>query len=72
MRLRNRVRATRVLRAITQTALAKEAGISRLTLRLIERDDGYAPMGAVMVALARALDDEGIWWMERTGDEGDL
>lgn len=72
MRLRNRVRATRVLRGITQTALAHSAGISRLTLRQIERDDGYKPLGAVMVALANALNDVGLWWFERTGEEDTL
>lgn len=72
MRLRNRVRATRVLRGITQTRLASEAGISRLTLRLIERDDGYEPTGHVIVAVANALNDEGLWWIERTGSEVQL
>jgi transcriptional regulator with XRE-family HTH domain len=69
MRLRNRVKATRVLRGVSQTALAERAGISRMTLRAIERDDGYQPKASAMVALARVLNDEGLWWMERTGDE---
>jgi transcriptional regulator with XRE-family HTH domain len=69
VRLRNRVRATRALRGITQSALAEWAGISRMTLRRVERDDGYVPWGTVMVALANALDDEGLWWMERDGNE---
>lgn len=69
MRLRNRVRATRVLQGINQSALARKAGISRMTLRRIERDDGYIPWGTVMVALAHALNDETVWWMERDGTE---
>lgn len=72
MRLRNRVRITRLLRGIHQETLAREAGISRHTLGRIERDDGYEPMGTVMRKLATALDDEGLFWMERTGDEGSV
>lgn len=70
MRLRNRVRITRLLRGIHQEMLASAAGISRGTLGKVERDDGYEPTAEVMRKLAAALDDEKLWWFERDGTEG--
>lgn len=67
MRLRNRVRAARLEMGLTQAALARRAGIARLTLRRIERDDGYVPWGTVMLAVATALKDAGTWWYEQDG-----
>lgn len=69
MRLRNRVRITRLLRGLHQETLAQSAGISRNTLGKVERDNGYEPTGEVMRKLAAALDDEGIFWFERDGSE---
>lgn len=69
MRLRNRVRITRLLRGIHQETLAQTAGISRNTLGKIERDNGYEPSSEVIRKLATALDDTGLFWLERDGSE---
>jgi DNA-binding XRE family transcriptional regulator len=64
MRLRNRVRAARQARGITQIQLAEDAGMTRQTLAAIEKDDGHEPYGWVMTALSSVLDDPGLFWWE--------
>lgn len=55
MKLRNKVKATREAVGISQHALSLRTGLSRVTLRSIERDDGYTPNGSVMLKLASEL-----------------
>lgn len=51
---------------MTRSELAEAAGISRLTLRRIEADDGYAPTGSVQLRLAHVLevDVQALFWSE--------
>ena len=55
MRMRKRVRARRIERGLSQAELSRRTGLHRFTIRLIERDTGYAPTGAVQLRLAEAL-----------------
>lgn len=67
MRLRNRVKTARRELDISQRELARRTGLSRLTIRAIERDNGYSPNGTVMVRIATALDSDiqTLFWSER-------
>lgn len=64
MQLRNRVRQVREERKLSQETTAELAGISRTTLSLIEQDNGHEPIGSVMTALCRTLDDAGLFWWD--------
>lgn len=65
-RIRNRVRALRGERQITQAELARMATVSRQTLSDIEQDDGYEPQAGVIRRLSDALGDPGLFWWERS------
>ena len=67
MKMRNRVLATRAEMGISQHELCRRTGLSRLTIRAVERDDGYTPNGAVMLRLSEALgaDMNSLFWSER-------
>jgi DNA-binding XRE family transcriptional regulator len=65
MRLRNRVLATREGLALSQHELSRRTGLSRMTLRAVERDDGYEPNSTVMTMLCEALDAPDLFWWER-------
>ena len=64
--LRNRVRAVRKSRGISQEALAASAGIARYTLYVIEQDRGHEPQSRAMVGIAEALGVEmgDLFWTE--------
>jgi DNA-binding XRE family transcriptional regulator len=66
MRLRNRVRQRRIERGMFKAELARRGNMSRQTLDEIEKDNGYQPLARVMTALAEALDDERVFWWEKT------
>lgn len=66
MKLRNSITAARQRKQLSKSALAGAAGISRQTLAAIERDDGYHPASSVMTALCKALDDESLFWWEKS------
>lgn len=68
-KLRNRVRAVRASRSITQADLAKAAQVSRQTLSDIEQDDGYEPIAAVMRRLSDALEDPELFWFEQADQQ---
>ena len=51
-----RIRAARLAADLTQTQLAKRAGIAQAALSRIERDETYDPGLLVMAGLAQALD----------------
>lgn len=65
-RLRNRVRAVRIEAGLSQRQLGLRTGLSRVTLRSIERDDGYTPNSAVLMKVAEALgqDMHELFWTE--------
>ncbi len=63
-RLRNRVRTIRAERGLSQRELCRMASVSRQTLSVIERDDGYTPTAAVMGRLSDALGDTDLFWRE--------
>ena len=65
MRLRNKVLATREAKGISQHELSRKTGLSRMTLRAVERDDGYQPISTVMTMLCESLDDPDLFWWER-------
>lgn len=65
MQLRNKVLVTREARGISQHELSRMTGLSRMTLRAVERNDGYEPNSTVMTVLCAALDDPGLFWWER-------
>jgi DNA-binding XRE family transcriptional regulator len=69
MRLRNRVLVKRAEQRISQHELSRRTGLSRMTLRAVERDDGYEPNSTVMTALCEALDDPDLFWWERESVE---
>lgn len=64
MRLRNRVREARVERGLNLSQLADAAGLSRPTVRAIERDDGYEPTASVMSKLCETLGTPDLFWFE--------
>jgi transcriptional regulator with XRE-family HTH domain len=63
-KLRNRVRAKRRERGLSQRQLVERASIARQTLVVLERDNGYEPTAAVMTALCDALGDTALFWWE--------
>ena len=65
MRLRNKVLAARDAKRLSQHELSRITGLSRMTLRAVERDDGYEPNSTVMTMLCTALDDPDLFWWER-------
>lgn len=65
MRLRNRVRKVREDKGQSQYDLSRGTGLSRVTIRAVERDDGYEPNSTVMTVLCEALDDPDLFWWER-------
>jgi transcriptional regulator with XRE-family HTH domain len=70
MRFRNRVRVVRHARGLSVAALARLSGVSHQTIFSLERDDGYAPRGQVQLRLCMALNDTGLFWIER--EAGDV
>jgi len=66
MRLRNRVRERREQARISQHELSRMTGLSRMTIRAVERDDGYEPLATVMTVLCAALNDAELFWWERS------
>jgi transcriptional regulator with XRE-family HTH domain len=67
-RFRNRVRAIRLAHGLTITELAQRAGVSRTTLHKIEADEFYLAKSPVMLALAEALGDPGLFVLEHNAD----
>lgn len=65
MKLRNRVRQAREDKGLSQYDLSRSTGLSRVTIRAVERDDGYEPNSTVMTMLCQALDDPDLFWWER-------
>lgn len=53
--LKNKVKAARVERAITQEQLAKQVGVTRQTIGLIENEN-YNPSLQLCIAIAKTLD----------------
>ncbi|MFB5662851.1 helix-turn-helix transcriptional regulator [Alteribacillus sp. HJP-4] len=64
--LENRVRELRARFNMTQSDLAKHAGITRQTVGLIEKGD-YAPSITLALKLAEAFDTqvEKVFWLEK-------
>ena len=65
-RMANKVAARRLELGLTINDLANRAGVSRITVRHTERNDGYAPSGTVMLRLAEALETtvQDLFWSE--------
>ena len=68
MRLRNKVLKTRESLGISQHELSRRTGLSRMTLRAVERNDGYEPNSTVMTSLCEALDAPDLFWWERDAE----
>ncbi|HEM8304488.1 TPA: helix-turn-helix domain-containing protein [Providencia rettgeri] len=66
MSMGDRIRERRKELKLTQEALAKIAGVNRVTVTGWEKDD-YQPNGANLQALAEALKCNPIWLVEGTG-----
>jgi transcriptional regulator with XRE-family HTH domain len=64
MRLRNRVRLVREKLGVSQHELSRQTGLSRMTIRAVERDNGYVPNGSVMTRLSDALGETDLFWFE--------
>ena len=67
-RLGNRLRVARAERGISQSALARLAGVSRQTISSIETAE-YTPSALLAFKLAQVLDArvDGLFWLE--GDD---
>jgi transcriptional regulator with XRE-family HTH domain len=70
MRFRNRVRSVRLDRRLSVAALAKLSGVSTETIFSIERNEHHSPRGSVVLKLCAALNDPGLFWVER--ESGDV
>lgn len=66
MSMGDRIRERRKELKLTQEALAKTAGVNRVTVTGWEKDD-YQPNGANLQSLAEALNCNPIWLVEGTG-----
>ena len=60
-------RAARALLGWSQTQLAKEAGLSLPTVKRVETETGPKVSDAARVALKRALDQNGVEFIEENG-----
>ena len=60
-------RAARALLGWSQTRLAKEAGLSLPTVKRVETETGPKVSDAARVALKRALDQNGVEFIEENG-----
>jgi len=69
--MRNSVAMTRRSAGLSLTDLARATGLSRLTIRVIERDEGHAPSGTVQLRLAEALGTtvQDLFWSEPAESE---
>lgn len=72
MRLRNKVAEARRAAGLSQDELARAAGVSRATLSYIEQDDGHEPIGSVMTAIAQALGQTDLFWMESDAEPAEV
>jgi DNA-binding XRE family transcriptional regulator len=65
-RMVNGVRSRRQALGMSLSELARRSTVNRLTLRMIERNDGYAPSGTVMLLIAQALSQsvQDLFWSE--------
>jgi transcriptional regulator with XRE-family HTH domain len=70
MRFRNRVREVRTARGLSVAELARRSGISKQTIFTIEAREYVGTRASVQLALCRALNDTGLFWIER--EPGDL
>lgn len=64
--MKNRVKITRVMLNITQGELAKQVGVTRQTIGLIEKGE-YNPTLQLCIAIAKALNktlDDLFWEVE--------
>lgn len=64
--MKNKVKITRIQKGITQGQLAKQIGVTRQTIGLIEKGE-YNPSLQLCVAIAKELDktlDELFWEVE--------
>lgn len=69
MRFRNRVRVVRLQRGLSVAELSRQSGISTQTIFALEPDNGYAPRGMVQLKLCLALNDTGLFWIEREASD---
>jgi transcriptional regulator with XRE-family HTH domain len=70
MRFRNRVLTVRLRRGLSQHELMRQSGVSRLTIRRIEQDDGWPAEAGVQLKLCEILNHTRLFWTER--EPGDL
>jgi transcriptional regulator with XRE-family HTH domain len=64
-KLRNRCRQARLERGLSLKEVARRSGMSRVTLRSIERDDGHEPTDASKRRLSEVLGQSVnalFWW----------
>ena len=71
MLLKNRVLVRRTALGISQHELSRRTGLSRVTIRAIERDPSHNVSAEVQRRLAEALDDPGLFWLEAAYDVGE-
>jgi DNA-binding XRE family transcriptional regulator len=64
MRFRNRVRQVRVASGASTYDIWRATGISRVTLRKIERDDGYQPRTRTVARLMEHFGRMDLFWYE--------
>lgn len=65
MRLRNRVFEIRKALGLSQHQLSRLTGLSRMTIRAIERDMGHEASTDTQRKLCAALNRTDLFWMER-------
>jgi transcriptional regulator with XRE-family HTH domain len=66
--LGQRLRATRLVRGLTQDALAERSGVDARVIRRLERGDALARRFTTIAALARVLDIAPSWLLSDDPD----
>ena len=69
MRFRNRVREVRLRRGLSVAELSRRSGVSTQTIFAIEGDENRGARWQVALALCKALNDVGLFWVERETDD---